>query len=307
MNFDWIKDLSALARTGNFSRAAALNHISQSAFSRRIQALETWVGAPLVDRSSHPITLTAPGRQILEAGEQAVHRIEAERDHIRESLEQPDKYVVTFAAQHSIGWRFFPTWLRAFEQSFGPIISRLRADNLPNCVADLHLGEVDFVIAYDSQHARGLDETPHTVSLLIGADQLIPVCRPDAEGRAFYSLDDTSERIIPYLRFGPSAPISRHIEPILTTDGLGERLSAKYENSMAGALRIHARDGLGVAWLPRSLVDSDIRSGLLTLAGSSRWCIDLEIRLHRLQNNRNRLLLRIWRFLETREAQPLMS
>ena len=47
--------------------------------------------------------------------------------------------------------------------------------------------------------------------------------------------------------------------------------------------------------------------GLLTLAGSSRWCIDLEIRLHRLQNNRNRLLLRIWQFLETPEAQPLVS
>ena len=47
----WFKDLGRLALTGNFSQAAHLNNISQSAFSRRIKALEEWVGTPLVDRS----------------------------------------------------------------------------------------------------------------------------------------------------------------------------------------------------------------------------------------------------------------
>ena len=75
---------------------------------------------------------------------------------------------------------------------------------------------------------------------------------------------------------------------------------------MAGALRIRARDGLGVAWLPRSLVESDIDSGLLTLAGDKPWWIDLEIRLHRLRDERNRLLLRIWRFLAAREGDSLV-
>lgn len=306
MDLDWFKDLSTLARTGNFSKAARLNHISQSAFSRRIKALERWVGVALADRSSHPVTLTEAGRQMLEAGEQAVKRIETERDHIRDSLEQPDKYVVTFGAPHSIGWRFFPAWLQAFEQAFGPVISRLRADNLPDCIADLHRGEVDFVIAYDSDHARGFADTTDSVSLLIGTDQLIPVCRSDTQGHARFSVDDERASAIPYLRFGPSAPIGKHIDPVLAAGGLGARLNPIYENSMAGALRIRARDGLGVAWLPRSLVESDIDSGLLILAGSSKWWIDLEIRLHRLRDESNRLLQRIWRFLAAREGQSLV-
>ena len=132
MDIQWFKDLGSLANTGNFSQAAELNDISQSAFSRRIRALETWVGASLVDRSNHPVKLTAAGEQMLDAGTQALSRIETERNHIRETLAQPDRYVVAFAAQHSIGWRFYPSWLQAFEKSFGPIISRLRADDFPN-------------------------------------------------------------------------------------------------------------------------------------------------------------------------------
>jgi DNA-binding transcriptional LysR family regulator len=305
MDLDWFRDLGFLARTGNFSQAAELNHISQSAFSRRIRALEAWVGATLVDRSRHPVKLTEAGRQILEAGEQAVNRVETERDQIRESLEQPDRYVVTFGAQHSIGWRFFPAWLQAFEKAFGPIISRLRADNLPNCIVDLDRGEVDFVISYESEHARGVDHSPETASLLIGTDQLIPVCKPGPDGIALFRVDDDDLPSIPYLRFGPSAPIGKHIDPLLSSRRLGLRLRSIYENSMAGALRIRARDGLGVAWLPRTLVEADMDSGLLMLAGSADWWIDVEIRLHRLKHNRNRLILRIWKFLECREGAPL--
>ncbi len=299
MNLEWFKDLASLARTGNFSLAAEQNHLSQSAFSRRIRALEGWVGVVLVDRSTHPVRLTEAGRQMLEAGGQAVNRIETERDLLRESQEEPDKYVVTFGTPHSIGWRFFPAWLQAFEQAFGPIISRLRADDLPNCIADLYRGEVDFVIAYDSRYARALEGSAPTVSLVIGEDRLVPVCRPDAGGRALFGLDDASVSSIPYLRFGPSAPIGKHIEPVIAARGGG--LSTIYENSMAGALRIRARDGLGVAWLPRSLVEADIESGLLTLAGGRGWWIDLEVRVHRLPQNRNRVVLGIWGFLERQD------
>lgn len=306
MDIQSFKDLESLARTGNFSRAAELSNISQPAFSRRIKALEVWVGTVLVDRSSHPITLTDAGRQMLEAGRQAIVRIEAERNHIRESLAQPDKYTVTFAAQHSIGWRFYPTWLQAFEQSFGPIMSRLRADDLPNCVTDLRAGEVDFVISYESENAVGVEKTSEFDSLMIGRDQFIPVARPDTYGRPLFDVDRKPHSTIPYLRFGPSAPIGWHVEPILQARDLTTRLSTVYENAMGGALRIRARDGLGIAWLPLTLVEPDIKSGLLARAGNENWTINVEICLHRLKCNRNPLIRRIWTFLKLRESVPLV-
>ena len=47
MELIWLEDFLMLADTLNFSRAAELRHVTQPAFSRRIRALEGWVGADL--------------------------------------------------------------------------------------------------------------------------------------------------------------------------------------------------------------------------------------------------------------------
>jgi DNA-binding transcriptional LysR family regulator len=307
MDTVWFKSLENLGKTGNFSQAAELSNVSQPAFSRRIKALEHWVGAILVDRSRHPVKLTDAGSQMLEAGLQAISRIEVERKLVREALSQPDRYVVTFATQHSIGWRFYPTWLQALENAFGPIMSRLRADDLPNCIDDLKKGEVDFVIAYQSDFSPSMKKFAALESIKIGRDRLVPVCKCGPDGGTLFDIDDPAQESIPYLRFGATAPIGRHVEPLLRARGIEPRLRVVYENSMAGALRVRARDGAGVAWLPQSLVQPDLASGLLTLAGAESWAIGLEIRLHRLNLDSNPLTRKLWTFLALREGVPLTT
>ena len=61
METKWLEDFVSLAETRSFSRSAQLRHVTQPAFSRRIQALEAWAGTDLVDRSSYPTRLTAAG------------------------------------------------------------------------------------------------------------------------------------------------------------------------------------------------------------------------------------------------------
>ena len=61
MDTKWMEDFLCLADTRSFTRSASARHSSQSAFSRRIQSLETWVGTELVDRSSIPPSLTPAG------------------------------------------------------------------------------------------------------------------------------------------------------------------------------------------------------------------------------------------------------
>ena len=174
-----------LSRAGNFLQAAVLSNLRQPAFSRRIMALEAWVGTTLVDRSRRRVRLTAAGRQMLEAGQRALSLIEGERSQILEAESLPDKYVVTFGVQHSIGWRFCSAWLYALEDAFGPVLSRLRADDLPSCMNDLKNGNDGFVVAYESANAADSGATLQSghfaelESLLIGHDTLMPVSRPD--------------------------------------------------------------------------------------------------------------------------------
>lgn len=314
MDFLWFRDLGHLAKTGNFSQAAQMSNVSQPTLSRRIQALEGWVGAALVDRSKQPVRLTPAGSQILEAGQQALSRLETERSQILEAQSLPDKYVVTFGAQHSIGWRFYPSWLQAFEEAYGPIMSRLRADDLPNCMRDLEDGNVDFVVAYQNAGSDAgnivasgarADSVP-VESLVIGHDSLVPVCKPHSNGTPMFDLSKR-EFELPFLRFGDGAPISQLLEPLLQSEDLYARLRTVYENSMAGALRIRAREGTGVAWLPKSLVAPDLDSGFLVRTGDFAWDVKLEIRLHRRREQSNHLTRAIWAFLAVRESIPLVT
>ena len=80
-----------------------------------------------------------------------------------------------------------------------------------------------------------------------------------------------------------------------------------HKNWMVGTQRIRAEESHGVAWLPRSVVQPDLDSGLLTLAGSPEWFVELDIRLHRLRNHSNSLTREIWSFLSVREEVPLVA
>ena len=60
METKWLEDFISLAETRSFSRSAQLRHVTQPAFSRRIQALEGWAGTDLVLSLIHISEPTRP-------------------------------------------------------------------------------------------------------------------------------------------------------------------------------------------------------------------------------------------------------
>ena len=71
-----------VAETGNFTRAAARVHITQSGVSAQIRQLEREVGAPLLDRSGRTVTLTAAGAAALPHARAALAAAVAVRDAV---------------------------------------------------------------------------------------------------------------------------------------------------------------------------------------------------------------------------------
>ena len=68
------------------------------------------------------------------------------------------------------------------------------------------------------------------------------------------------------------------MEPLLKDHHPKTRLQGVYENSMAGALLIRAREGSGVAWLPESPVEADLTSKTLVRKGNDAWAVELDPR-----------------------------
>ena len=209
-------------------------------------------------------------------------------------LFRSDSYIVRFAAQHSVAWRFFPDWLQGFENQFGPIKSRLRADDLDHCIASFRAGEVDFLIAYNSPLIEGTLRGAQGEALIIGYDRLIPVSKPDDHGMPLYPLDAPKEQILPYVGFSAHSSLgqlfSRHMKDRLDA----ERLKPVYQHSMVGAIRVRAWQGAGISWLPESLVNADIGSGLLVRAGQADWDIGMSINLIRATGPQDQHLVKIW-------------
>ena len=301
MDFLWFKDLSLLKETGNFSQAAQKLNISQPTLTRRIQTMETWVGALLIDRSSQPVRLTKAGQQMLEAADQSIKRMEWERQQIIEAEGLAKNNNVRFGVQHSITWRFYPSWLQEFEKNFGDIRSSLIADNLPNCMHDLKNAQIDFVIAYAARPNLSSGHISHSQEVeagieaqIIGQDKLILVCKPDAQGRPLFDIGANHKAPVPFLRFSSDASIAQLMEPLLHAKGLHDILQVVYENSMSGALRIRAHDGVGVTWLPESLIESDLNNGLLIRTGPPEWVVNLSIYLYRNKQNIHHVTAKIW-------------
>ena len=79
METKWLEDFVSLAETRSFSRSAQLRHVTQPAFSRRIQALEAWAGTELVDRSAQPARLTPAGQALYPQALEVLQALESAR------------------------------------------------------------------------------------------------------------------------------------------------------------------------------------------------------------------------------------
>lgn len=70
-----LRVFDAVARTGNLTRAADELHISQSAVSKQLQVLQTWLGVELVRRERHGVSLTQAGQRYAEVVAPAFDRL----------------------------------------------------------------------------------------------------------------------------------------------------------------------------------------------------------------------------------------
>lgn len=280
VNFSWLDDFLVLAAVGNFSRAASERNMTQPAFSRRIRALEDWLGTDLFDRRRQPVRLTTAGewfRTVAQELQARVARVPAEARAVAEA----SAATLRFAATHALSFSFMPGWLRSLEAltALGPVT--LNSDVLQRCETALLESRVEFVLAHAHPLAQGVLDEAGYPSVAIGRERLIPVSLPDAQGQPLFSLSAAASGGAPILAYSPESGLHRILQAVLGSrlDQLAPRLV--FTAHLASVLRTMALDGRGLAWLPGTLVGEDLAAGRLTLAAAADWGVPLEIRLYR--------------------------
>lgn len=281
MELKWLEDLLSLSRTRSFSRSATERFCTQSALSRRIKALELWVGVPLVDRSAYPTSLTPAGTVFRDTAEEVMQQLLAVRDDLRDRL-QPGSDAITIASLHALSVVCFPRWLQACHQRIGPFDVRLAPDNLHDCVRALNEGNCDLMLSYAHPSFPVLLDPERFPSVLLMTERFLPVSCPDADGRPKFELPGTRREPLPYLAYGPDTLLGQAADFALKQhQPRGSYLRCCYENPMAEGLKPLLKAGHGVAWMPGGLITSELASGQLVPAGDASWELELETRLYR--------------------------
>ncbi|WP_353248635.1 LysR family transcriptional regulator [Salinisphaera sp. T31B1] len=281
MNLSWLEDFMALAASGNFSRAAASRHMTQPAFSRRIRALEQWVGTELFDRSSQPARLTAAGDWFEYTAVELLERIAQVPAQTR-AVAAADAGELRFAATHALSFTFVPGWLQRMERRAAVGRVSLVSDVRQRCAQMLLAGQVDFVLGHAHPQAPSELDAQSCPSLLIGDDVLLPVAAANAAGEPRYLLTHASPGSpIAVLGYSNESGIGRILH-MLKGDALEHAsVTRVFTAHLASVLRTMALDGRGIAWLPRTLIADDLAAGRLSVAADAGWHVALEVRLYR--------------------------
>jgi len=280
MEIKWILDFLSLVDTQNFSRSADERATTQPAFSRRIKALEEWLGASLFDRSNQPIELTPAGQKFRPVAEEVLRRLLQSREEIQQ-LGAHMESTISFAATHSLSLVFFPRWIRDIETETGVLRTRLDSKRIASCVQSLLRGEVHFLLI--PTHSSTEIELPEDrfFSTAVGFDRLIPVSAPDECGAPLHRLSASSDKPADYLAYVAASASGRAVEFMLKHHDHSPALSVVFDSHLAGVLKNMALQGRGVAWLPESEIVTELETGKLVSAGDESHCIPSEIRLFR--------------------------
>ncbi len=274
MDIAWMEDFLELATHRNFTRAAAARNISQAAFSRRIKALEAWLGARLVDRTTIPVRLTPEGERF--AREAAV--LLEDLGEMRARLAHPGlghDAGVRIAMPHMLAVSRFPAWWGRWAAGM-PVRVNASVGSVSDIISDFVSGGSDIMICHrGSQLPLVLDPELFEMQV-IERDTLSP-CVSRIHFPHLRNEDQMrAAEPLPLVLYGRGTYFARLVEQIIAgAPGLfaGRR---RVECNIAHTLRECVARGMGLGWLPESIIEGRYRERLAILQ-EPQWRIGVDV------------------------------
>lgn len=229
-----------LAEQRNFTRAAALCHLSQPAFSALIRALEDNLGGRLFERTTRQVELTAEGEAFLDAAERllkdAEGAIEGVRDHV---ARRRGRVAIAILPSLAAGW--LPPLLAGFHR-LHPGIELDVADVLSDeCLERVRSGRADFALA------SSRTDLPELRTERFCSDDFHVVFPVDhALGRATGPVRLGELHAWPIVQLARSSSVRQYVEAALYPHRLRTVLELEQLSTVAGMVQA----GLGITIVP---------------------------------------------------------
>jgi DNA-binding transcriptional LysR family regulator len=259
MPLDWdkLRVFHAAAEAGSFTHAGEALHMSQSAVSRQVSALEHEVGVPLFNRHARGLVLTEQGELLFRTANDVFVKLETVRAQLSETTERPSGQLrVTTTVGLGSGWLTYR--VQDFLELFPDVQLHLM---LSNEELDLNMRQADCAIRLRAPSQPDLIQRKlFTVHFHVYASPgyLNKYGRPEKPE------DLDSHRII---GFGEPAPAYLMEMRSFLTLGRPENDPRKpvLEINSIMSIKRAVQRGIGIAMLPDYAVEPD--AGLVQLLG----------------------------------------
>lgn len=279
MRLEWLEDILAVAQTGSFSEASARRRLTQSAFSRRIQNIENYVGVELFDRARKPVQL----RPSTQDQRDQIIRLVADLRQLLANLRRGERTAsnrVVIASQHALTTALTPSILQSIQSQHTDIFVKLRSANLDDCFALLLSRQADIAIVYRLPGHEHPISTAYIETAMVGTDRLIPVF---AATRSDWLNARFAAGELPYIAYPGEVFLGQVMERmILPTVRHMTEPTPKAETALTLAALEMAAVGVAVAWVPATLAATRIAEGKLLDLSATLPSVALDVTAVRL-------------------------
>lgn len=245
MGLRTLRTLVAIADHGGFTAAAGALHVTQSAVSMQMKALELEWGMPLFDRSRRPPVLNEAGWRLVEHGRELTARYDALKRG--EALHTPSiQGTVRMGIVPTAATDILPDLLAALRRDHAALLVRARSALSPDLLRQVGNGTLDaaIVTAPDT-----LD--PALLARPVRTDELKLVVHRDA-------MEETAALTLaraPFIRFTRGMGIGRIVDEALRARGIEVEPMVEVDSVEAMLRMVRLR--LGAAIIPISPMAAD--------------------------------------------------
>jgi LysR family transcriptional regulator, transcriptional activator of the cysJI operon len=254
MQLESLKMFCDVVETGSFSRAAQLNHVTQSAVSQQIRALETRYSQKLLSRSARQVTPTPAGERLFRGCKEILARFGEVEQEIREQATEVAG-TTTVSTIYSVGLHELQSIMKALLETHPKVHMRLNYRRSDQVYDDVILGSAEIGIVAYPQPRAGVDILPFR------DDRLAVVASPSHPFAAKGKISLAALAGHPFIAFDREAPTRKAIDRMFRERGLGVTPSMEMDN--VETIKQAIAMGLGVGVLPLATVQHEVSEGSL--------------------------------------------
>jgi len=249
MQIESLKVYCDLTETESFTKAAQINHITQSAVSQQISSLERQFKALLIERSKKKFRLTREGELLYQASKEIVQTYERLHSQLQE-LKDIISGTVRVATIYSVGLHDLPPYIKRYLKSYPTVNVHVEYRRANQVYEDVLGNIVDLgVVAYPVRD-------PKLEIVTLRKEPMVVICHPDHPLARSKGVKMSALAGQKFVAFESDIPTRRALDKLFREYGVHVVPVMEFDNveTVKRAVEIDA----GIAVVPRICVQEEV-------------------------------------------------